>query len=435
MIYYKPDFIPQSIVLIGGGGTGSRLIPSLAQLVRTQLRKFNPLAFRIDLPIYIIDGDIVEEKNLMRQLFVRPDVGRNKAVVLAERYSMAFGIPITPVPHYLNLKTAVEVPEVVAFLKRISRNSLIIFAVDSAEARREILKVLCSHTALTNVRQEAGSSPGLLVDAGNEDDFGQVKISSLAPCLSTAGDSREGTEAYFERTVIKKPITDLSVNYLPLDLNYYANLGSSAQEQSCAELPQTLAINQMMATLILSFVQNILLLKAMTYDMVRFSLANGASSSPITAKSIYGPAVVNNEWNAGGPLIGHFRGINHPSDLEAYFNLHVKTPLIKLTNESKKVYASLGFTFDKEGNPVPPAPKLVKLEPSAEGAATASVDVKNPPPLVEVPKRVPRRRAAAVQPAEVDAADVGGEELDSASPASPVAADIPAEIPPLVRIS
>jgi hypothetical protein len=64
MLKYVPDFMPASIFLIGAGGTGSRLMPALAQLVRTCLKKYNPNAWLDKLPIFVIDGDSVEEKNL-----------------------------------------------------------------------------------------------------------------------------------------------------------------------------------------------------------------------------------------------------------------------------------------------------------------------------------------------------------------------------------
>lgn len=435
MIYYKPDFIPQSIILIGGGGTGSRLIPSLAQLVRTQLRKFNPLAFRIDLPIYIIDGDVVEEKNLMRQLFVRPDVGRNKAVVLAERYSMAFGIPITPIPHFLNRETAADVREVRQLLAgHMSKNALVIFAVDSADARREILTTLLTHTHLMNPTGAGPSSTcGLLIDAGNEDDFGQVKISGMAPCLVPGVRNRAELDRHFYEAVVRKPITDLTLSYLPLSLAYYRDLGSSAQEQSCAELPQTLAINQMMATLILSFVQNVLLLKAMTYDMIRFSLKDGATSSAVSLRSVADALTLDADWAGNDLLCSQNRDVNNTSASYNRYLACVRGPILEMSKESRKVYKDLGFTIDKDGNPVPPAPV----------AQTPGVDTSNPPPLVKVEKKpeeakkIPRRKRP-VQSEE--------EDLDSTTAPTPapvaaeaveadVAVDIPAEIPRLVRIS
>lgn len=62
-----------TIYIIGCGGVGSWLAPSLALLTSSQ-------------QIVLIDADILEEKNLDRQLFKPEDLGRSKAEALAERY-------------------------------------------------------------------------------------------------------------------------------------------------------------------------------------------------------------------------------------------------------------------------------------------------------------------------------------------------------------
>ena len=62
-----------TIYIIGCGGVGSWLAPSLALLTSPQ-------------HIVLIDADILEEKNLDRQLFKPDDIGRSKAEALAERY-------------------------------------------------------------------------------------------------------------------------------------------------------------------------------------------------------------------------------------------------------------------------------------------------------------------------------------------------------------
>lgn len=74
---------PVKIIVLGAGGTGGYVIPHLYRLA---------FARRGHVRIIICDGDIVERKNLVRQNFVEQDIGRNKAQVLAERYSRAFGI-------------------------------------------------------------------------------------------------------------------------------------------------------------------------------------------------------------------------------------------------------------------------------------------------------------------------------------------------------
>jgi len=65
------------IYIVGCGGVGSFLAPTLCMLVG----KDN---------VTLIDGDTLERKNLNRQLFNESDIGRNKADALAERYGCAF---------------------------------------------------------------------------------------------------------------------------------------------------------------------------------------------------------------------------------------------------------------------------------------------------------------------------------------------------------
>ena len=80
---------PVKIVMLGAGGTGGHIAPHLYRLL-----------YALDRPVRFIicDGDIVEEKNLVRQNFTPADLGENKAKVLAERYSSVFGMETEYVP-------------------------------------------------------------------------------------------------------------------------------------------------------------------------------------------------------------------------------------------------------------------------------------------------------------------------------------------------
>lgn len=62
-----------SIHIIGAGGVGSWLTPSLCLLTSPE-------------KIWLHDGDQLEAKNLNRQLFTPQDIGRNKAEALASKY-------------------------------------------------------------------------------------------------------------------------------------------------------------------------------------------------------------------------------------------------------------------------------------------------------------------------------------------------------------
>ncbi len=83
---------PVKIVMLGAGGTGGHIAPHLYRLL-----------YSLDRPVRFIicDGDVVEEKNLVRQNFTPADLGENKAKVLAERYSTVFGMETEYVPAYV----------------------------------------------------------------------------------------------------------------------------------------------------------------------------------------------------------------------------------------------------------------------------------------------------------------------------------------------
>lgn len=73
------------IVQIGTGGTGGYVAQHLAQMLGVSNK---PVAY------VIADPDVIEVKNLGNQLFLKEEVGLNKADVLAGRYSEAYGLNI-----------------------------------------------------------------------------------------------------------------------------------------------------------------------------------------------------------------------------------------------------------------------------------------------------------------------------------------------------
>jgi tRNA A37 threonylcarbamoyladenosine dehydratase len=168
---WTPNFVPNKIVIFGCGGTGSRVVPLVAQFVKSCAWVINP-------ELILVDFDAVEEKNLLRQNFISSDVGKNKAVVLASRYSKAFGISILPIIQRLfvsNVKTNLQIEAYQDYDRIIynneRKNIIYIMCVDSPEARREILHLIITTggAAINNI----------LIDAGNENDFGQIVVSSL----------------------------------------------------------------------------------------------------------------------------------------------------------------------------------------------------------------------------------------------------------------
>ena len=66
-----------NVYIIGAGGGGSWLLPSMAMLVGKE-------------NVIIMDRDTLERSNLNRQLFTSEDIGKNKARALGEKYDCRF---------------------------------------------------------------------------------------------------------------------------------------------------------------------------------------------------------------------------------------------------------------------------------------------------------------------------------------------------------
>lgn len=143
-----------AITLIGCGGTGSHIAQALARIaahLNAQSRDVLRLTF--------VDGDTVEEKNVGRQLFSTGDVGQNKAVVLAQRFSALFGLPIEALPE---MATASRLGDIHG--KQYSnRYGIIVGAVDTPKARSVI-----------NFALEKQPGWHCWLDCGNHEHSGQV---------------------------------------------------------------------------------------------------------------------------------------------------------------------------------------------------------------------------------------------------------------------
>jgi molybdopterin/thiamine biosynthesis adenylyltransferase len=65
----------KNVYCIGGGGVGSWLTPAMCLLLGDPSK------------VIVVDGDMLEKKNLNRQLFTEKDIGVYKSVALAEKYN------------------------------------------------------------------------------------------------------------------------------------------------------------------------------------------------------------------------------------------------------------------------------------------------------------------------------------------------------------
>lgn len=90
-----------SIIVVGCGGTGSHYIKELGRLLYG-------MGAKEKVKLILVDGDYVEEKNLVRQAFLPQDIGYNKAQVMAEILSQAYGITAEFYDKYIDTPTDLE---------------------------------------------------------------------------------------------------------------------------------------------------------------------------------------------------------------------------------------------------------------------------------------------------------------------------------------
>ncbi len=87
------------VVMFGAGGTASWFLPKLLKIYNDAFTKRPDLAYELE--ILILDGDTVEDKNIIRQNFINDDIGQHKASVLAERYTGLYPhISVNAIPLY-----------------------------------------------------------------------------------------------------------------------------------------------------------------------------------------------------------------------------------------------------------------------------------------------------------------------------------------------
>lgn len=269
-VYHRhPSAFPLNFVIIGAGGTGSRLIPMVAQLIKSL-----PFMAMLRPAMFIIDDDIVEEKNLARQLFAPSDVGKGKAEVLANRYGSVYGVEMHAIKDRVNhrdslatftIGTLIEKgmsPE--EALRTMARRTVVVTAVDSMESRRWCIASALHLPSPLNIT---------FIDPGNEDTFGQVSIfNAMAQCK-------------VDNAMMKGKIDNLpdlcpvalETAYIPMPLVHYFLTPDGERTGGCADLDQTLALNSMAASRSFDYIQAMMYNVPLPTTMTRFGLGGEAS--------------------------------------------------------------------------------------------------------------------------------------------------------------
>ena len=228
---------PVKIIIIGAGGTGGYVIPHLYRLAFAAERHVR---------IIVCDGDLVEGKNLIRQNFILQDVGENKAKVLSERYSAAFGIETEYIPDYIESVQELErllQPDCVkhnCYGEIVDKQRVILIgAVDNNKSRQ-----LCHQIFQT-------ADDLIYIDSGNGQSTGQV----------VCGVRQKNRTLY-------KPVCGLYPDML-LDEDKFPSELSCAERSESA--PQSVTANLTAAAAVVSFLYNLLILGEITTRYATFS--------------------------------------------------------------------------------------------------------------------------------------------------------------------
>ena len=239
-----PSYESVNMSLVGCGGTGSWLAPSVVRVGRLLHEKF-----RKQVLIHFIDPDDIEPKNVYRQNFCDAEVGRNKAVSLAYRYGLAWGMEIMAIPK----------PFEKGMFPRDMEMNILIGCVDRASARREIAQYI-SH-----------GPHRWWLDCGNFKAAGQVLLGS-GDHFRDSGDL-PGYCSWLPSPSKQHPELLQEEPWIP----------ESEADLSCADLAmrdsQSLAINQRVAAEASDYLVRMLLTRDLQKMATYIDLASGSSRS------------------------------------------------------------------------------------------------------------------------------------------------------------
>lgn len=276
----KPAKTPDTIVLIGCGGTGSHVLPNILQYLKSRELTSN---FSKMPKIILIDGDKVEEKNLVRQRFTSRDIGMNKADALARRYSGVFGCKIISSSGYIS-----HSKELLALLEE-STYTLFIGAVDNHRARL-IIWDTCEAFAKKG-------NQAVWIDGGNETHHGQVILGSWN--LET--DSKQAwTNASIGASISSIDLPHF-FNFFPEEILLVGGTPTTPENQcaiNVAENPQTIHANATSAQAISNLVTQVFEKSIRTYFISFDSLTGNTKAEILTRIKIANVLEMMNDSNS-----------------------------------------------------------------------------------------------------------------------------------------
>jgi hypothetical protein len=171
-----PSVMPKNIMIFGCGGTGGWLAPKLVKILNDACLK----GMGDKYTLLFVDGDEIEEKNLIRQNFISQDVGKKKSAVMAERYGIHFcdKVEVGFIDNYLVDSTYHVPPEFAAKFGRLedvqmltaNEDFLIVNLIDNGRTR----KLIHRFASVQSIR----AKKCYVMDVANNEYNGQLNLSA-----------------------------------------------------------------------------------------------------------------------------------------------------------------------------------------------------------------------------------------------------------------
>jgi len=241
-----------SVTQIGCGGTGSWVVPLVSKLLNNLSLHLNTEETQIRYEL--VDCDIVERRNILRQNFTEWDIGKSKVQALVSRYVYNF-------PDYLfGNKTKIKSVKNVISLTFGNYNlrflQIFLGCVDNNLTRRHIYK------ACSKLHKTEDKDVFIYIDSGNNVYNGQIVTSVFG--------LKENDKSCLTNF---KPYKQL--NFLKM---FSDKVEQESGEQSCAFFgDQSQAINNLAAALMFCCLQRILVASELPPQIIYFNSSGYAN--------------------------------------------------------------------------------------------------------------------------------------------------------------
>lgn len=248
---------PKQIFIIGAGGTGGWFLPKFVKTLNDSFPLSGTFTNELNkIKVILVDGDTVEDKNLIRQNFVKTDIGKNKAKILAGRYAphLNDNVSLSYVDKYITDTNLYPISDDRAKEYYLELNS--VFENNAINKRESVLIINLIDNGVTRkcIHSYASNNDNrkiYLIDVANDRYNGQLNFSDYT-----------------------------SYNMFNLASSYYVdnfdqiNLNDSVSVFSCADADATedqlFSANDMAATVLATYINNWINDGYLKYNSVKF---------------------------------------------------------------------------------------------------------------------------------------------------------------------